>query len=148
MVRLLLKGGADVNAEGDRYDNALQAASAGDHQSLIRLLTDAASTFSSICDSRHVGDEDNTVSFSGSTSSTVNLALPPTLERSFPASSVTSLENKLPEEIFKLLTFEVFLDPDMKDLCEKMLKSRGSLYSSIFSSARLGAFALHYTQKI
>ncbi len=134
VVRLLLEKGADVNAGGGRYDNALQAASAGDHQIVTRLLTDTALTSSSICDSRIVRDEDDTASFSSSTTSTMNLKLPSTTsDRSFLASSVTSLKNKLPEEVFKILTFEVLLDPDMKDLCEKMLKIKGeSLFIRLF----------------
>ena len=38
MVRLLLEKGANVNAEGGYYGNALQAASYGGHEAVVRLL--------------------------------------------------------------------------------------------------------------
>jgi hypothetical protein len=37
-LRLLLERGADVNAQGGAYDNALQAASAGGHEAVVALL--------------------------------------------------------------------------------------------------------------
>ncbi|KAJ5536372.1 hypothetical protein N7513_009558 [Penicillium frequentans] len=37
-VRLLLDKGADVNAQGGGYGNALQAASVGDHEEMVQLL--------------------------------------------------------------------------------------------------------------
>ena len=149
VVRLLLEKVADINALGGSYGSALQAASAGDYQSVRRLLTDTALTFSSICDNRRVRDEDDTASFVSSTTSTVNLALPSTTsDRSLP-SSVTSLENKLPEEIFKLLTFEVLLDPDIKPLCEKMLKIKGeSLFIRLFKHEIRSFCSALYTENL
>ena len=38
VVRLLLEKGANVNAEGGKYGNALQAASFGGHEAVVRLL--------------------------------------------------------------------------------------------------------------
>ena len=40
MVKLLLDEGADVNAQGRRYGNALQAASEGGHKAVVKLLLD------------------------------------------------------------------------------------------------------------
>ncbi|SLM38552.1 P-loop containing nucleoside triphosphate hydrolase, partial [Lasallia pustulata] len=40
LVQLLLKNGADVNAQGGYYDSALQAASNGGHESVVQLLLD------------------------------------------------------------------------------------------------------------
>jgi ankyrin repeat protein len=40
-VQMLLDGGADVNAQGGEYGNALQAASAGGHEKAVRMLLDA-----------------------------------------------------------------------------------------------------------
>ncbi|KAF2268003.1 ankyrin, partial [Lojkania enalia] len=39
-VQMLLDGGADVNAQGGRYGNALQAASSEGHEQIVRLLVD------------------------------------------------------------------------------------------------------------
>ena len=39
-AQLLLKKGADVNAQGGLYGNALQAASEGDHAEIVQLLLD------------------------------------------------------------------------------------------------------------
>jgi ankyrin repeat protein len=41
-VKLLLEAGADVNAKGGDYGNALQAASSRGHESVVKLLLDAA----------------------------------------------------------------------------------------------------------
>ncbi|PYH43034.1 ankyrin repeat domain-containing protein, partial [Aspergillus saccharolyticus JOP 1030-1] len=38
IVQLLLKEGADVNMQGGRYGNALQAASARGHTEIVQLL--------------------------------------------------------------------------------------------------------------
>ena len=38
VVRLLLEKGADVNAQGGQYGNALQAASYRGHEAVVRLL--------------------------------------------------------------------------------------------------------------
>ena len=38
MIRLLLEKGADVNAQGGEYGNALQAAKDGNHNKIISLL--------------------------------------------------------------------------------------------------------------
>jgi hypothetical protein len=38
VVRVLLKDGADVNAEEDMYGNALQAASLGGHEAIVKIL--------------------------------------------------------------------------------------------------------------
>ena len=38
IVKLLLEKGADVNAQGGDYGNALQAASVGGHKEIIELL--------------------------------------------------------------------------------------------------------------
>ena len=38
MVELLLSKGADVNAQGGEYGNALQAASDGGHEKVVELL--------------------------------------------------------------------------------------------------------------
>ncbi|KAF2678030.1 ankyrin [Lentithecium fluviatile CBS 122367] len=40
MVKLLLDAGADVNAQGGFYGNALQAASEGGHEQVVKLLLD------------------------------------------------------------------------------------------------------------
>ncbi|PWO15022.1 hypothetical protein PtrARCrB10_12117, partial [Pyrenophora tritici-repentis] len=40
IVKLLLNKGADVNAQGGEYGNALQAASAGGHEAIVKLLLD------------------------------------------------------------------------------------------------------------
>ena len=81
---------------------------------------------------------------------TVNLALPSTTsDQLFPASSVISFENKLPEEIFKLLTFEVLLEPDMKDVCEKMLKIKGeSLFIRLFKRGIRSFCSALYTENL
>jgi ankyrin repeat protein len=39
-VTLLLEKGADVNAQGGYFGNALQAASSGGHDSVVTLLLD------------------------------------------------------------------------------------------------------------
>ncbi|KAK4170565.1 hypothetical protein QBC36DRAFT_341629, partial [Triangularia setosa] len=39
-VQSLLEKGAEVNAQGGEYGNALQAASAGGHQDIVKLLLD------------------------------------------------------------------------------------------------------------
>jgi hypothetical protein len=41
VVQLLLDEGADVNAQGGRYGNALQAASQGGHEQVFKMLLDA-----------------------------------------------------------------------------------------------------------
>ncbi len=38
IVQLLIKKGADVNAEGGEYGNALQAASEEGHENIVQLL--------------------------------------------------------------------------------------------------------------
>ncbi|KAH8752228.1 hypothetical protein F5883DRAFT_366071, partial [Diaporthe sp. PMI_573] len=38
IVQLLLDNGADVNAPGGRYGNALQAASYAGHEMIVKLL--------------------------------------------------------------------------------------------------------------
>jgi ankyrin repeat protein len=38
VVRLLLDKGAEVNAQGGRYGNALQAASDGGHEEVVKML--------------------------------------------------------------------------------------------------------------
>jgi ankyrin repeat protein len=40
IVELLLDKGADVNAQGGEYGNALQAASLGGHDKIVELLLD------------------------------------------------------------------------------------------------------------
>ncbi|KAH5034899.1 hypothetical protein HBI75_092960 [Parastagonospora nodorum] len=40
MAELLLEKGADINAQGGRFGNALQAASFGGHEAVVRLLLD------------------------------------------------------------------------------------------------------------
>ena len=40
MVQMLLDKGAEVNAQGGHYDNALQAASAGGHHTVVQMLLD------------------------------------------------------------------------------------------------------------
>ena len=40
MVRILLDKGADVNAQGGLYGNALQAASEGGHDLMVQMLID------------------------------------------------------------------------------------------------------------
>ena len=40
MVKLLLDRGANVNAQGGHYGNALQAASEGGHEAVVKLLLD------------------------------------------------------------------------------------------------------------
>jgi ankyrin repeat domain-containing protein 50 len=37
-VQLLIERGADVNAQGGRYGNALQAASLGGHEKIVQIL--------------------------------------------------------------------------------------------------------------
>lgn len=38
MTKMLLDKGADVNAQGGEYGNALQAASAGGHEQVVKML--------------------------------------------------------------------------------------------------------------
>ena len=38
IVQMLLERGADVNAEGGGYGNALQSASHNDHQEIVQVL--------------------------------------------------------------------------------------------------------------
>jgi ankyrin repeat protein len=38
VVRLLLENGADINAQDGKHGNALQAASTGGHEKVVRLL--------------------------------------------------------------------------------------------------------------
>ena len=40
IVQLLLDKGADINAQGGHYGNALQAASTGAHEKIVQLLLD------------------------------------------------------------------------------------------------------------
>jgi ankyrin repeat protein len=40
MVKLLLDKGADINAQGGNYRDALQAASSGGHEQIAQLLLD------------------------------------------------------------------------------------------------------------
>jgi hypothetical protein len=40
VVKLLLDKGAEINAQGGHYGNALQAASAGGHEAVVKLLLD------------------------------------------------------------------------------------------------------------
>jgi ankyrin repeat protein len=40
VVSLLVDKGADVNAQGGAYGNALQTASYGGHEAVVRLLRD------------------------------------------------------------------------------------------------------------
>ncbi|KAG9640651.1 hypothetical protein KCU64_g12876, partial [Aureobasidium melanogenum] len=40
IVQMLLDSGADVNAQGGEYGNALQAASAGGHEKMVQMLLD------------------------------------------------------------------------------------------------------------
>jgi hypothetical protein len=40
VVRMLLDKGPDVNAQGGRYSNALQAASWGGHEKVVQMLLD------------------------------------------------------------------------------------------------------------
>jgi len=42
MTKLLLEKGADVNAQGGRYGNILQAASAQGHEAVVKLLDQLA----------------------------------------------------------------------------------------------------------
>jgi ankyrin repeat protein len=41
VTRLLLNAGAKVNAQGGRYGNALQAASEGGHEQVVKTLLNA-----------------------------------------------------------------------------------------------------------
>ncbi|OAG14003.1 hypothetical protein CC77DRAFT_949600, partial [Alternaria alternata] len=41
VVKTLLNAGADVNAQGGRYGNALQAASWGGHEQVVKTLLNA-----------------------------------------------------------------------------------------------------------
>jgi ankyrin repeat protein len=41
VVRLLLDSGADVNAQGGKYGNALQAAASKGNEAVVRLLVDS-----------------------------------------------------------------------------------------------------------
>jgi ankyrin repeat protein len=43
MTKLLLDKGAEVNAQGGRYGNALQAASARGREAVVKLLLDKGS---------------------------------------------------------------------------------------------------------
>jgi ankyrin repeat protein len=45
MVNLLLEKGADVNAQGGYYGNALQAASAGGDEAIVKLLFEKGADF-------------------------------------------------------------------------------------------------------
>ena len=40
MIQMLLDKGAEVNARGGKYGNALQAASQGGHKKVIQILLD------------------------------------------------------------------------------------------------------------
>ena len=40
VIKLLLDNGADINAQGGFYGNALQIASAGGHKAVVKLLLD------------------------------------------------------------------------------------------------------------
>jgi tetratricopeptide (TPR) repeat protein len=127
VVRLLLDRQIDANAQVEHYGNALQAASAGGHQGLVRLLTDKSVLFSSYYDSGIFREEGDTATFSSVSASTVSLALTSVnSDRSFLASSATSFENEIPENIFTILTLEVLLDPDVKGTFERILALRGS----------------------
>ena len=44
VVRILLYRGADVNAQGGKYDNALYAASKDGHREVVEILHDKASS--------------------------------------------------------------------------------------------------------
>ena len=134
VVRLLLDRQVDANAQVEHYRNVLQAASAGGHQGLVRLLTDKGAVFSSYYDSGIFRDEGDTASSSSVSASTRSLAhTSANSDRLFPASSTTSFKNELPEHIFTILTLEVLLDPDVKDMCERILALRGnSLFMRIF----------------
>jgi len=41
VVQMLKDAGANVNAQGGEYGNALQAASMGGHEKVVQMLTDA-----------------------------------------------------------------------------------------------------------
>jgi len=45
VVRLLLDKGADVNAQGGSFGNALQAASENGHEAVVRLLLDEGAVY-------------------------------------------------------------------------------------------------------
>ncbi|KAI0569994.1 ankyrin repeat domain-containing protein, partial [Pyrenophora tritici-repentis] len=53
VVKTLLDAGADVNAQGGHFSNALQAASEGGHEQVVKALLDAGA---------HQRQEDNLVS--------------------------------------------------------------------------------------
>jgi ankyrin repeat protein/tetratricopeptide (TPR) repeat protein len=140
IVRLLLDKGADIHAKLGHYGSALQAASAGDHQGVIRLLIDKGVLLSSMSNYGPGGDDDDDDDAASSSSLTASTAsLTSASARSSPlfpassASSASSLENELPEAIFTILTGEVFLDLELKDICKKMLESKGEhLFIRIF----------------
>ncbi|KAL9118071.1 MAG: hypothetical protein Q9187_005387 [Circinaria calcarea] len=125
VVRLLLKSGAKINAKLGHYGSALHAACIDGHQDVVQMLLEmgAYPNNSALQVASYSGHE-----------SVVRLLLESGADVNAKLGHYGSvLENKLPEAIFTILTFEVLLDPDLKDLCKKMLEIKGkSLFRRIF----------------
>ena len=122
MVRLLLDAGADV--EAGYYNSALQIASARGNQAVVRLLPDMGADV----DNELASDEDEAALSSSSTAS-IDLGIRSAASgRLSPASPTTPLKNQPPKEFFNLLISEVFLEPDMKDLCKRILEFKGESF--------------------
>jgi hypothetical protein len=128
VVRLLLEKGANLGAEDGKGASALDFAFAGDHQRVIRLLIDKGALVSSIPNDGPDRDDDVNSSSSLSASITTLSTAATRSNPSFAASTATSYKNELPEDIFTILTLEVLLNPELKDVCEKMLRIKGEFH--------------------
>jgi Ankyrin repeats (3 copies)/Ankyrin repeats (many copies) len=130
VVRLLLEKGANLGAEDGKGASALDFAIAGDHQRVIRLLIDMGALDGP--DRDDDVDSSSSLSASITTFSTAVTSSNPSLA----ASTVTPYKNELPEGIFTILTLEVLLNPELKDICEKMLRIKGEFrFMRIFKRA-------------
>ena len=138
VVRLLLYKGADVNAGLGHFGSALQAASAGDHQIVIRLLIDRGALVNSLSKYRPSGKDDNDAASSSSLARSTGSLISGSANSSLLfskhlASSVTSIGNEPPEEVFTFLVGEFFLGLELKDLFKNLLEVRGEhLFIRIF----------------
>ncbi len=164
VVRLLLDNGADVNAGASRYVNALQAASAAGHEAVVRLLLDngadvnaGASCYGNALQVASDAGHEAVVRLLLDNGANVNAEAGPydnPLHRASAGGHKAVVQLLLDNgaisgEILKLLTFEVLLDPDMKDLCEKMLKIKGeSLFIRLFKREIRSFCSVLYTENL
>jgi len=133
IVKLLLDNGADFDAENGNGASLLEAAVEGDHQGVVRLLIDKGLLASSV-PTPGPSDDNDVVSSSSLTASTCLTAASTNSNTRSPTSSVTSYGYEPLEEIFSILTLEVLLDPELKDLCERMLRNEDeALFMHIFT---------------